>query len=232
MIIAIDGPSASGKGTLARRLAAALGYAHMDTGMIYRAVAAKLRQAGATPEDAAEDAAAALEAARSLVPEDLERPDLRDEAVSQGASQVAAMPAVRAALLAFQRRFAHEPPGGQAGAVLDGRDIGTVVCPEAEVKIFVTAAPETRARRRHKELLERGEASIYARVLQDMRERDARDSGRAVAPLKPAADAIVLDSSRMSAEAVFQAALDAITAQQAAADAKDPGAQDAGAREA
>jgi cytidylate kinase len=228
MIIAIDGPSASGKGTLARRLAAALGYAHMDTGMIYRAVAAKLRQAGAKPEDAA----AALEAARSLASEDLERPDLRDEAVSQGASQVAAMPAVRAALLAFQRRFAHEPPGGQAGAVLDGRDIGTVVCPEAEVKIFVTAAPETRARRRHKELLERGEASIYARVLQDMRERDARDSGRAVAPLKPAADAIVLDSSRMSAEAVFQAALDAITAQQAAADAKDPGAQDAGAREA
>ncbi|MGF1608667.1 MAG: (d)CMP kinase [Kiloniellales bacterium] len=211
----MDGPAASGKGTLARRLAVELGFAHMDTGMIYRAVAAKLRQASAAPEDEA----AALEAARGLAPEDLERPDLRDEAVSQGASVVAAMPAVRTALLAFQRRFAHEPPGGEPGAVLDGRDIGTVVCPEAEVKIFVTADPETRAQRRHKELLGRGEASIYARVLQEMRERDARDSGRAVAPLKPAADAIVLDSSRLSAEAVFQAAREAIAARQAAANA-------------
>jgi len=209
MIIAIDGPSASGKGTLARRLAARLGFAHLDTGMIYRAVAAKLLEAGAAPDDAK----AAFAAARGLRPEDLERPELRDERVSQGASIVAAMPEVRAALLDFQRRFASQPPGGRAGAVLDGRDIGTVVCPEAAVKIFVTADLETRAARRHKELRERGEASIYARVMQEMQARDARDSGRSIAPLKPADDAIVLDSSQMSAEAVLETALAAVEAQ-------------------
>ena len=211
MIIAIDGPSASGKGTLARRLAARLGFAHLDTGMIYRAVAAKLLAAGGDPNDAK----AAFATARGLQPDDLERPDLRDEAVSQGASIVAAMPEVRAVLLDFQRRFANHPPGERQGAVLDGRDIGTVVCPEAEVKIFVTADLETRASRRHKELRERGEASIYARVLQEMQERDARDSGRSIAPLKPADDAIVLDSSQMSAEAVLETALAAVEAQSA-----------------
>lgn len=212
MIIAIDGPAASGKGTLARRLAAALDYAYLDTGQIYRAVAAKVLEADADPENRA----AAARAAAALVPADLERPDLRDEKVARGASVVAAQPAVRAALLAFQRGFAAAPPGGKAGAVLDGRDIGTVVCPEAEVKLFVTASPETRARRRHKELLEKGEASIYARVMQEMRERDARDSARQAAPLKPAPDATLLDTSEMDAEQVFRAALDIVAAKRPA----------------
>lgn len=203
MIIAIDGPAAAGKGTLALRLAAELGFAHLDTGRVYRAVAAKVLAAGAAPKDAA----AALRAAETLGPEDLARGDLRREEVGQGASVVAAVPEVRTALLAFQRRFAENPPGGEAGAVLDGRDVGTVVCPGAEVKFYVTASPEVRARRRHKELIERGERSIYARVLQEMRDRDARDSGREAAPLRPAEDAVVLDTTEMDADAVLAAAL-------------------------
>ena len=203
MIIAVDGPAAAGKGTLARRLAAELGFAHLDTGRIYRAVAAKVLAAGRDTRDAA----AAVRAAGTLEPEDLERGDLRREEVGQGASVVAAVPEVRAALLAFQRRFAEHPPGGQAGAVLDGRDIGTVVCPGAEVKFYVTASPEIRAGRRHKELLEGGERSIYARVLQEVRDRDARDSGREAAPLRPAEDAVVLDTTEMNADAVLAAAL-------------------------
>ena len=203
MIIAIDGPAAAGKGTLALRLATELGFAHLDTGRIYRAVAAKVLAAGAAPDDAA----AAVRAAGTLRPEDLERGDLRREEVGQGASVVAAVPQVRAALLAFQRHFAEHPPGGQAGAVLDGRDIGTVVCPGAEVKFYVTASPEIRARRRHKELLESGERSIYARVLQEVRDREARDSGREAAPLRPAEDAVVLDTTEMNADAVLAAAL-------------------------
>lgn len=203
MIVAIDGPVAAGKGTLARRIAAALDYAHMDTGMIYRAVAARLLVGGGVPEDRE----AAIRTAHALRLEDLDRPDLRDEAVGQGASVVAAIPEVRAALLALQRRFAAEPPQGRTGAVLDGRDIGTVVCPDADVKLFVTADLESRARRRHKELQERGETLIYARVLEDMRARDARDSARATAPLAPAADAITLDTSEMDADAAFEAAM-------------------------
>ena len=203
MIIAIDGPAAAGKGTLALRLAAELGFAHLDTGRIYRAVAAKALAAGAEPEDAA----AAVRAAETLGPEDLARGDLRREEVGRGASVVAAVPEVRAALLAFQRRFAENPPGGEAGAVLDGRDVGTVVCPGAEVKFYVTASPEVRAQRRHKELLERGERSIYARVLQEVRDRDARDSGREAAPLRPAEDAVVLDTTEMNADAALAAAL-------------------------
>lgn len=203
MIIAVDGPVAAGKGTLARRLAAALHCAYLDTGSIYRAVAAKILVAGGDPEDSA----TAEAAARALRPIDLERDDLRLEAVSQAASKVAALPGVRAALLEFQRHFATEPPEGLAGAVLDGRDIGTVVCPDADVKFFLTASVEARARRRHKELLERGEQSIYARVLQDLRERDARDSGRATAPLKAAADAVRLDTSDMDADRAFEVAM-------------------------
>ncbi|GAB4371500.1 MAG: (d)CMP kinase [Kiloniellaceae bacterium] len=203
MIIAVDGPVAAGKGTLARRLAAALAYAYLDTGSIYRAVAAKILAAGGNPEDA-ETAAAA---ARTLEPIDLERDDLRLETVGQAASQVAAIPAVRAALLAFQRGFAARPPEDKAGAVLDGRDIGTVVCPDADVKFFLTASVEARAARRHKELIERGEESIYARVLQDLRERDARDSGRATAPLRAAEDAVRLDTSDMDADQAFAVAM-------------------------
>jgi cytidylate kinase len=203
MIIAIDGPAAAGKGTLARHLAAELGFAHLDTGRIYRAVAAKVLAAGGSSQDAA----AAVRAAETLRPEDLERSDLRREEVGQGASIVAAIPKVRAALLAFQRHFAEHPPGGQAGAVLDGRDIGTMVCPDAEVKFYVTASAEIRARRRHKELLEGGDRSIYARVLQEVQDRDARDSGREAAPLRPAEDAVVLDTTEMNADAVLAAAL-------------------------
>ena len=211
MIVAIDGPSASGKGTLARRLAEALDFAYLDTGMLYRATGAAVLAAGADPGEAA----AAVEAARTLELSDLERPGLRGEAVGQAASIVAVMPGVRGALLALQRRFAAAPPGGAAGAVLDGRDIGTVVCPEAEVKIFVTASLEGRARRRHKELLERGEASIYARVVQEMRARDRRDSERAAAPLRPAPDAVVLDTNELDAGEAFRVALEIVDSRRA-----------------
>jgi cytidylate kinase len=199
VIVAVDGLVAAGKGTLARRLAAALGFRHLDTGMIYRAVGARLLAAGIDPADPDQ----AQAAARALTPADLERPGLRDEAVGRAASIVAAAPAVRAALVDFQRRFAGQPPG----AVLDGRDIGTVICPEAEVKFFVTAAAGIRARRRFDELQARGESATYAAVLQDLQERDARDQGRGVAPTKPAEDAIILDTSALSAEEVFAHAL-------------------------
>jgi cytidylate kinase len=213
MIITVDGPSAAGKGTLARGLAAALGFAHLDTGLLYRAVAFKALAAGATRTP---DLAAIAEA---LVPADLRREGLRAEEISQGASRVAALPAVRAALLAFQRRFAERPPGGEAGAVLDGRDIGTVVCPRADVKFFITASPDARARRRHKELIERGDRRIHARVQQEMVLRDARDSGRAAAPLRPAEDAIVLDTTEMDADAVLQTALHIVASRRCAGSA-------------
>jgi len=203
MIIAVDGPAASGKGTLARRIARHLGYAHLDTGRLYRAVGLAVVRAGRDPADsgAAETAALALDTAA------LNDADLAGDDAAQAASMVAAIPGVRAALLDFQRQFAHNPPGGAAGAVLDGRDVGTVVCPDADIKFFVTASAEIRAERRHKELLNRGEASIYARVLQELRERDARDSSREIAPLKPAEDAIVLDTSLMDADAAFATAV-------------------------
>jgi len=203
MIIAVDGPVAAGKGTLARRLAAALDYAYLDTGSIYRAVAAKILAAEGDPEDPE----TATAAAKGLEPIDLQRDDLRLETVSQAASKVAAIPAVREVLLDFQRGFAEHPPEGRKGAVLDGRDIGTVVCPGANMKLFLTASVEARARRRHKELLDRGERSIYARVLQDLRERDARDSGRATAPMKAAKDAVRLDTSSFDADQAFDVAM-------------------------
>lgn len=203
MIVAIDGPSASGKGTLSKRLAAHLAFAHLDTGKIYRAVGLKVLRSGGDPADEV----SALAAAQSLDPSELGDPALAGDEAADAASKVAAINTVRAVLLQFQQNFAARPPGGLDGAVLDGRDIGTVVCPAAEVKLFVTASAEVRAERRHKELLERGETSIYARVLQDMKDRDDRDTNRSVAPLKPAEDAFVLDTSELNADQAFAAAL-------------------------
>ncbi len=207
MIIAIDGPAAAGKGTLTRRLADHFGLAVLDTGLLYRAVGMNLiRKGGDTGDPAAAEASA-----KSLQAEDLAAPDLRSDAAADAASRVSALPAVRARLLAFQRDFAKSPPGGASGAVLDGRDIGTVVCPGADAKIFVTARVEVRADRRFKELRERGLDVIHGRVLEDMKERDARDSERAVSPLEPAKDAFQLDTSDLDADQVFAAALDFIS---------------------
>ncbi|MBM3478075.1 MAG: (d)CMP kinase [Alphaproteobacteria bacterium] len=199
MIVAIDGPSAAGKGTLSRRLAATLGYHHLDTGLLYRAVGARLLAAGIDPADAE----AAGRAARELGHADIAREGLREEHVGRAASVVAANPAVRAALVEFQRRFAAQPPG----AVLDGRDIGTVICPGAEVKLYVVASAEVRARRRHDELRGRGEPATYAAVFRDLQERDARDQARGTAPAKPAEDAIVLDTTDLTADQVFAQAI-------------------------
>jgi cytidylate kinase len=204
MIIAIDGPAAAGKGTLARRLAAQFRLAFLDTGSLYRAVGAKVLRESHDPNDAV----VAQAAAENLSTKDLTAPELRSEAVSEAASIVAAQPAVRAALLEFQRRFARHPPGGETGAVLDGRDIGTVICPEPEViKFFVFASPEARAERRFKELQARGDSATYARVLQDMIDRDTRDANRGVAALKPAADAYHLDTTGLNPDQVFAKAV-------------------------
>ncbi|MDE2228480.1 MAG: (d)CMP kinase [Alphaproteobacteria bacterium] len=199
MIIAVDGPAASGKGTLARRLARHFGLNHLDTGSLYRAVAFRALAAGADPADP--DAAVA--AARQVTPRDLDDQRLRDEKVAQTASVVAAIPGVRAVLLAFQREFARRGKG----AVLDGRDIGTVVCPDADVKLFLTATVEARALRRFKELQAEGGTAIYERVLQDMKLRDARDRERRTAPLHRASDAFELDTTALDADAAFAAAL-------------------------
>jgi cytidylate kinase len=206
MIIAVDGPAASGKGTLARRLAQHFGFAHLDTGLLYRVTALNVLEAKTNPADPV----AAEAAAKTLTPADLADPRLKEERVAEAASQVAAIPGVRAALLAFQRNFARNPPSPAKGAVLDGRDIGTVVCPEAAVKLFVTASPEARAARRFKELQADGDAAIYERVLQDMKQRDARDRQRQAAPLARAADAFALNTTALDADAAFRAALDFI----------------------
>jgi len=207
MIIAVDGPAASGKGTLARRLAAHFGFAYLETGLLYRAVARSVLDARGDPADpiAAERAARAFDFARLRDP--AWRRALAEDAVSDAASKVAAIPGVRAALLGLQRDFVRRPPGGEPGVVLDGRDTGTVISPEADVKLFVNASPEVRAERRHKELRERGVDSIYARVLEDLKARDARDTARAAAPLKPALDAIELDTSALDADQAFAAAI-------------------------
>jgi cytidylate kinase len=202
LIIAIDGPAASGKGTLARRLAGAFNLAYLDTGSLYRATGVAALRAGGDPANEAD----AVKAAKSLDLTQFSPGDLRTEAAGVAASQVAFIPAVRAALLDFQRNFATHPPGGTVGAVLDGRDIGTVVCPNATVKFFIEADLETRVIRRVKELREKGENIIESRVRADMEARDARDKDRSVAPLKPAADAFILDTSKMNADEVFATA--------------------------
>jgi cytidylate kinase len=207
-VIAVDGPAASGKGTLARRLAKHYGFAHLDTGSLYRAVAFRLLRQGADPADAK----AAAAAARALQPADIaDEAQLRSEPVSQAASVVAAIPEVRTNLLDFQRNFAANPPGGAAGAVLDGRDIGTVICPGAQAKIFLTASLDARADRRARELRARGLDTISPRVLAEMAERDRRDSERAAAPLQAAPDAYRLDTSTLDADAVFAAVVDHIS---------------------
>ncbi len=196
-IVAIDGPAAAGKGTLARRLAGHLGLPYLDTGLLYRATARRLLLAGAQPEDPI----AATDAARTLAPPDLERTDLRTPDVDRAAAAVASIPPVRAALLEFQRSF------GQAnGAVLDGRDIGTIIFPQARAKLFVTASVQARAHRRWLELTARGVHAVLETVRADMEARDAADASRAAAPLRPAEDAFVLDTTELDADAAFAAA--------------------------
>ena len=204
MIIALDGPAASGKGTLGRRLAAHYGLRHLDTGLIYRAVAKATLAGGHRPDDVA----AALRAAKALDPAALDESELKRHAISEAASVVSAIAQVRATLLAFQRDFARAPPG----AVLDGRDVGTVVVPEAEVKIFVTATPQARASRRAAELAQAGERISYAEILADIRERDRPDTERTAAPLKPAPDAHLLDTTHLDIDAAFRAAIDIVEA--------------------
>jgi cytidylate kinase len=198
MIIAIDGPAAAGKGTLARRIAAALSLPYLDTGLLYRAVGRLVLDAGENPADAA----AAARAARALTEADLKRGDLRGPEADKAASQVASIPGVRAALLEYQRHY-----GDTHGAVLDGRDIGTIVFPHADVKLFVTASVAARAGRRHAELLQRGEAASLADVEADLRARDEADRTRAAAPLRPAEDAAMFDTTNMDADTAFAKAL-------------------------
>ncbi|MDA5558838.1 (d)CMP kinase [Shimia sp. MMG029] len=198
--IAIDGPAAAGKGTISKAIAAHFGFAHLDTGLLYRAVGARTLD-GTDP----------IDAARALTAEDLAADSLRTPEVAQAASRVAVIGEVRAALVDFQRAFARRA----GGAVLDGRDIGTVICPEAEAKLFVTASAEVRAERRYLELIGKGHDASREAVLADVKERDARDMERAEAPLKPAEDAVLIDTSELAIDAAVQAAIAAVEAQRA-----------------
>ena len=207
MIIAIDGPAASGKGTLGKKLADHYGLRHLDTGLLYRAVAKSVLDAGRR----ADDVAAAVAAAQALDPAGFDEPALKTPAVGEAASLVSAIAAVRTALLAFQRDFAAKPPG----AVLDGRDIGTVICPDAEVKIYVTATPEVRARRRAAEYRAQGRNIDETAVLADILKRDERDRNRAAAPLRQAPDAHLLDTTHLDIDAAIRAAIDIVEATRA-----------------
>jgi len=207
VIIAIDGPAASGKGTLGKRLAAHFGLRHLDTGLLYRAVAKALLDQGAPLDNRARAGAAA----RTLDPASFDEAALKSHAVGEAASIVSAMPEVRAALIDYQRTFATRPPG----AVLDGRDIGTVIAPDADVKIFVTASAKERARRRARELAAQGIAADEAEILADIERRDERDRSRAVAPLAPAPDAHLLDTTHLDIDAAVRAAIDIVQAARA-----------------
>lgn len=204
MIVAIDGPAASGKGTLGKRLAAHYGFAHLDTGLLYRAVARALIDAGKSLDDENEAAIAA----RKLDLDALDEEKLRGAEMGSAASKVAAFPMVRAALVQLQRAFATK----SEGAVIDGRDIGTVICPDADVKLFVTASAEERANRRFRELASKGDPITYEEVLADIRARDDRDTNRAVAPLRPAEDARLLDTTEMDIDTAFRAAVSIVDA--------------------
>jgi len=201
VIVAIDGPAASGKGTIARAVARQFGLSHLDTGLLYRATALALRKAGASC-----DAAAAAAAARTLTLADLDDPRLRSREIGEAASVVAAIPEVRAALIELQRAFARAGGDNSAGAVLDGRDIGTFICPDADVKLFVTASDETRAQRRTLELRQRGEDVGFEEVLADIRLRDRRDSEREAAPMRQAPDAVALDTTALGIDQAVAAA--------------------------
>lgn len=207
MIIAIDGPAASGKGTIARKLAAHFKLPHLDTGLLYRAVARALLESG-TPLD---DVTAATMAAQALKISGLDPVLLKNKGIGNAASRVATIPEVRAALLKMQKDFAYQP----GGAVLDGRDTGTIIVPDAHAKIFIEASPEARAQRRQRELLANGETVAYETVLAAIEGRDARDSGRSIAPLIPAKDAVLLDTTDLDIEAAFRAALSIVEAARA-----------------
>lgn len=206
-VVAIDGPAAAGKGTLAERLAVHLCLPYLDTGLLYRTIGKLMAERGYDLDDG--DLAGQF--AEALDPADLKRPDLRGREAGELASRVAVHPQVRAALVDFQRNFAATAPG----AVLDGRDIGTVICPKADVKIFVTASPEVRARRRTDELAAKGRDVDYDRILAEVKERDARDSNRVTAPLKPADDAVLLDTSSLDRDGAFARALEIVAAKRA-----------------
>lgn len=199
IIIAVDGPAASGKGTLSRRLATYYGFAYLDTGVLYRGVGWLALSRNLDPRDADQ----AVAAARDFSLDAIADADIRTPDVGRAASLVAAQPAVRDVLLDYQRRFAETPPGDVAGAVLDGRDIGTVICPDALVKFFVTASPEERARRRWKDHHAQDGSITLEATLEDIKRRDARDSGRETAPMRPAEDAEIMDTTTMLADAVF-----------------------------
>ena len=209
VVIAVDGPAASGKGTVSNSLANHFDFARLDTGLIYRALGLKVLGDGTD----ASDKQKVILLANQLSFDDLNQENLRSEKVGAVASRVAAIPDVRAALLKFQRDFAVHPPAEKSGVVLDGRDIGTIVCPNANFKIFLIADKDVRATRRFKELQERGLRAIYSQILRDIVDRDARDSLRSVAPLEPAKDAFVLDTSKLSVDATFVAVLRYISTQ-------------------
>ena len=207
-VIAVDGTAGSGKGTLARRLADHFDYAYLDTGLLYRAVGFLTLELTKGRKEISEDIACST--VSSITPEILKNPLLRSEEITNYASQIASLPAVRQKLIERQQAFAQNPPEGSAGAVLDGRDIGTVICPKAPFKFFLNAQIEVRAARRLKELLEAGETAIHSRVLEDIQERDARDKSRNIAPLVIADDAVTMDTSKMNSNAVFLKALEFI----------------------